>query len=446
MKTRAVMIAALLSLVTGAAILPMGCGKDGRQHEDAKIASYHCPMHPAVVSDKPGDCPICGMRLVPIEAGPKNSATAPSSAMADKKIMYRSTMTPGEISNKPGKDSMGMDMAPFEVTTGGEQTPSGLAAVSITPAARERMGVTLGTVEKHKLAREIRTSARIVPDETLLYHVTVKIDGYVEKLFTATTGEFVKEGEPLLTVYSPMLVSAQEEYLNVVKDNAELAAAAKKRLQLWDITDAQIARLEKSGKPDRVLTLFAPASGWIMERNISSGHRVMAGEQLLVLGNLSNVWADADIFQSDMPYVKTGMPVELVISAVPNKPFAGNVSFVSPVLDAETRTVKVRMQVPNPDLLLKPEMYAVARLSYNLGEKLAIPESAVMQTGERVYVFRDTGDGRLVPTEIKIGARSDGWFEVLAGIDEGARVVTSANFLVDSESSMKAALEAVAGK
>jgi membrane fusion protein, copper/silver efflux system len=438
MRFPILVLVALLGMAAIAVLLPAGCTRT----EHGATVQYHCPMHPTVVSDKPGDCPICGMKLVPMD-----QAKPADSAALKPKTMYRSTMDPVEVSNKPRKDSMGMDMVPFEVTPGSAATPpSGLAAVSITPSARERMGVTLGTVAKRKLAREIRTSARIVPDETQLYHVTVKIDGYVEKLFTATTGEFVKDGEPLLTVYSPMLVSAQQEYLNVVKDNAELAAAARKRLQLWDITNEQIDRLEKTGKPDRIVTLHAPASGWIMERNISAGHKVMAGEQLLVLGNLSNVWADADIYQSDMPYVKTGMPVELTLSAVPDKAYKGNVSFVSPVLDAETRTVRVRMQVPNPDLLLKPEMYGVARLAYDLGEKVAVPETAVMQTGERVYAFRDTGDGRLVPTEIKIGARSDGWLEVLAGLKAGDRVVTSANFLVDSESSMKAAIEAAAGK
>jgi Cu(I)/Ag(I) efflux system membrane fusion protein len=332
--------------------------------------------------------------------------------------------------------------AAAEPAGAGEKTPEGLAAVSVTPAARERMGLTFGTVETRRLAREIRTSARIVADETRLHHVTVKIDGYVEKLFAATTGQRVTQGEPLLSIYSPALVSAQQEYLNVLSTPG-LAAAAKKRLSLWDITDEQIERLAKTGKPERTVTLFAPASGWVLERDIAAGHRVMAGEQIMVLGDLSSVWADSDIYQSDLPLVKMGMPVELDVSAAPDMTFTGKVSFVAPALDAATRTVKVRMEVPNPALLLKPEIFAVARLSFDLGEKLAIPEAAVMRTGVHTYAFRDAGDGRLVPTEIKAGARADGWLELLDGLKAGDKVVTSANFLVDSESSMKAALEAL---
>jgi Cu(I)/Ag(I) efflux system membrane fusion protein len=279
-----------------------------------------------------------------------------------------------------------------------------------------------------------------------LYHVTVKIDGYVEKLFAATTGEFVKQREPLLTIYSPMLVSAQQEYLNALKDGGELAAASKRRLELWDITDEQIERLAKTGKAERDVTLFAPASGWILERNISAGHRVMAGEQLMTLADLSEVWADANIYQADLPFLKLGMPVELTVSAVPDKTFTGKVSFLAPTLDAETRTVKVRLVVPNADLRLKPEMWATARLAFELGEPLAVPTAAVLLTGEHAYVFKDGGEGRLVPVEVKLGARSGEFFEVRSGLTAGDRVVTSANFLVDSESNMRAAMEAMGGR
>ncbi|MFA5343564.1 MAG: efflux RND transporter periplasmic adaptor subunit [Kiritimatiellia bacterium] len=480
MKMRIGMIAALLSVIAGAAVLTIGCGKGPHPPAAAQTAKYHCPMHPTVVSDKPGDCPICGMRLAPMEESGKREAEsgerkaesgkreAENEAQkagsekqkppAVKKTMYRSTMNPGEVSDKPGKDSMGMAMESFEVTPGDKAGVAGLAAVSIAPEARRRMGLALDTVGKRALARNIRTSARIVADETRLFRVTTKVEGWVEKLFVSVTGQAVRQGDPLLTIYSPQLVSAQQEYLTVVqaagKSSSDpagdvgagaraLRASARQRLQLWDISDEQIARLEKTGQVEKTLTLYAPAGGYVTEKNVLAGQKIMPGEPLMVVGDLTRVWGDADIYESDLPYVKTGMAVEIALSYWPGKVFKGTVSFIAPTLDPETRTLRARLEIDNPDLALKPEMYANAHLRYELGERLVVPEQAVMRTGLRNYVFREGADGKLAPVEIELGARGDGHYEVLSGLNAGDKVVTSANFLVDSESSMKAALEAL---
>ncbi|MBI2440905.1 MAG: efflux RND transporter periplasmic adaptor subunit [Lentisphaerae bacterium] len=475
MKTRIIMISALLVLGIGVTLLPAGCRKGGGSHQITKGAKYHCPMHPAVVADKPGDCPICNMRLVPIEkneaAQGRNGETAKQAKDSGKekasnqeqkpqvtKTMYRSTMNPGEISAKSGKDSMGMEMEAFEMSLEDKPQVPGLASVAITPETRQRMGLTLGVVEKRGLSRTVRTSARIVADETRLFRVTTKIEGWVEKLFVAVTGQAVNKGDPLLTIYSPELVSAQQEYLTVVQAAGNLAAdttgdaasgakallaAARQRLQLWDISDEQIARLEQTGQVEKYLTLLAPAGGFVIEKGVLAGQKIMPGDVLMVVADLAVVWGDADLYQLDLPHVQMGMPMELTLPFWPGKTFEGKVSFIWPALDVATRTLRIRLEIPNLELLLKPEMYADAKLSYPLGEKVAVPEGAIMRTGEHTYAFRDTPDGKLTPVEVLLGARSEGYYEVLAGLSEGDRVVTSANFLVDSESSMRAALEAL---
>ena len=448
----ALLMCTLLS--AGVAVLFTGCGKGAHEETNVKAAKYHCPMHPTVVSDKPGDCPICGMRLVPMGEG--EQAAVPAT-----KTMYRSTMNPGEVSDKPGKDSMGMDMVPFEVSEGGSaSTVPGQAVVSITPQSRQTMGLELGTVEKRELTREIHTSARIVADETRLHHVTVKVDGWVNDLFASVTGQVVKKGDPLLTIYSPDLLSAQQEYVTALKTREQLAAssdadarvgaddlvtAARQRLALWDVSEMQIDRVERTREVEKYLTLYAPMSGVIIERNISAGHNLKAGEVLMTIADLSQVWGDADIYQSDLPYVSVGMPLEVSLPYWPDKTFRGRVIFVSPTLDPETRTLEARLEIPNPDLLLRPGMYGDASLYYSLGEKLGIPVEAVMFSGKQTYAFKDGGDGRLIPTQIRIGARGDDWYEVIDGLKEGDRIVVSANFLVDSESSLKAALESMTG-
>jgi Cu(I)/Ag(I) efflux system membrane fusion protein len=226
----------------------------------------------------------------------------------------------------------------------------------------------------------------------------------------------------------------------------ELEASAREKLRLFDISDAQIERLRAAGKAERTMTLVSPVSGYVTEKSVVQGHRVMMNDMLMTVADLSRVWGEADIYETDLPYVKVGMPAEITLSYWAGKRFRGRISFILPFLESETRTVKARIEIANTNLLLKPGMYADAKLSYSIGRRLAVPESAVMRTGVRDYVFIEGKGDMIVPYEVRLGVRSgDGYFEALSGIKAGERVVSSANFLIDSESSLKAALKAASG-
>jgi RND family efflux transporter MFP subunit len=368
-------------------------------------------------------------------------------------------MNPNEISDHPGKDSMGMEMVPFTVTESSTQTPAGLASISVTGADARRMGLTYGLVEERDLRRDVRTAARIVPDETRLYRVNTKVGGWVEKLYVNATGQAVRRGQPLLSIYSPELLASEQEllsamsaakqldqspYSQVSQGGHALVDAAVRRLRLWDVSQAQIKRIEKTGQVEKEMTLYAPASGYVTDKTVLPGQRIAPGDPLMVVADLSTVWAEAELYESDLPYVKVGMAAKVTLPYWPGKVFEGRVSLLDPFLDPATRTLKARMVIPNPGMVLKPGMYGDAHLEYDLGIQTAVPDSAILPAGEHNYAFVAGSDGTLTPAEVTLGPRSGGYFEVFSGLTPGQRVVTSANFLVDSESSLRAALQAIA--
>ncbi|MCI0567365.1 MAG: efflux RND transporter periplasmic adaptor subunit [Acidobacteria bacterium] len=425
-------------------------------------ARYHCPMHPTMVSDKPADCPICGMRLVPIEESeperpPAQTQPSQTQPAQPRKVMYRSTMNPAEVSESPGKDSMGMEMVPVEVEEGGVGGVAGLASVQIPLRKRQLIGVRTTAVERSPVIRKLKTVGRIIPDETRLHHIHTKVEGWIERLNVNATGEPVRKGQPLLSLYSPELLATQEEHLlalkarrdlpegappDAVRRADELVGSSRRRLLLFDMTKGQIDELEESGEPQRTVVLHSPLSGIVMQRYVTHGEKIDPSMPLLDLVDLSEVWVIASIYEYELPFVKVGQKARMTLSYLPGKAFEGRVSLVYPILESATRTVQVRLEFSNPRLELKPEMYADVELQSDLGERLTVPESAVLSSGTRDVVFVERGEGYFDPREVKVGLRLPDSVEILAGLQEGESVVTSANFLVDSESKLKAALEA----
>jgi len=332
--------------------------------------------------------------------------------------------------------------------------------VQISPEKQQLIGVKFGTVEMRLLEKIIRTVGRVDYDEKRIVTVSPKIGGWIEDLYVDFTGRFVSKGEPLLTIYSPELVSTQEEYLIALrakKDLAKspfpevagsgnsLAESAKRRLKLWDISDDQIKALEESGQVKKTLTLHSPFSGFVLEKAAYNGMNVMPGIALFKLADLSVVWLYADIYEYELPFIRLGQQASVQLSYIPGEIFTGKAIYIYPSLNPETRTAKVRFEIPNPNGKLKPEMYANVEIKVHLGQKLTVPEGAVIDTGLRQMAIVDKGSGYFEPREVKVGAKVENYYEVIKGLKAGERVVTSANFLIDSESKLKEAVGGMAG-
>lgn len=385
------------------------------------------------------------------------TATVVTSEPAKKErklLFYRNPMGLPDTSPVPKKDPMGMDYIPVYE---GEQDDEPAAAnqIKISVEKVQKLGVRTEAAQLRALDKVIRAAGRVEPDERRIYAISPKFEGYVERLHVNVTGQPVGKGQPLFEVYSPELVSAQREYAIAAQGveslkgaggsaqdgMKQLADSSLLRLKNWDISEEQVKALAKSGEVRRTLTFRSPVSGIVTEKKALQGMRFMPGEALYQVADLSAVWVVADVFEQDIGQVKTGAKAKVKINAYPDKIFEGTITYVYPTLKAETRTVPVRVELPNPGQLLKPAMFAQVELPVGAkGEVVTVPTSAVIDSGTRRIVLVQAKEGRFEPREVKLGQRSDNYVEVLEGVTSGEPVVFAANFLIDAESNLKAAV------
>ena len=328
--------------------------------------------------------------------------------------------------------------------------------VEIPLEKQQLIGVKTSVVSLRPMQKVIRTVGRVETDEKRLATVNTKYEGWIEKLYADYTGKHIKAGEPLAEIYSPELYATQQEFVNLLiwakqgreikndtigkmlsKDADSLLDAARQRLKLWDISDEQIKKIEETGKPVRTLTIYSPVDGHITQKNVVQGMRVMPGEKLFDITDLSSVWITADIYEYELPLINIGQTATISLSYIPNKEFTSKIDFIYPVLSGDTRTAKVRFSIPNAEGLLKPQMYTDVIIKSKLQKRLIIPEDAVIDSGTRQIVYIDKGEGYFEPREITIGLRADGMVEVTKGLKPGEKIATAANFLIDSEAKLK---------
>ena len=429
------------------------CHMDLVKREAAeKPTLWVCPMHPEIVRHQPGQCPICGMDLV----GKSDGAAA---AGERKVLFYRNPMDPAVTSPVPAKDEMGMDYVPVYADEAAGAAPGGLAAVDLDPQGRRMSGVVVAEARAGSLARVVRTVGSVVADERRARRLEARFSGWVEVLAADFVGRYVRAGETVAEVYSPELVAAQQEFLlarekgqhfiassipEVRRGGQDLVDASRRRLEVFGLPDEFLADLEREGKPRRRVALVAPISGYVVSKGVLQGQMVTPGQEIVTLSDLSGIWVEASVYEADAAQVRPGQTARLSLSYEPAAVREGKVAYIFPDLDPATRTLRVRFDVANRDLSWRPGMYTDVVLDLGEVRGIVIPDTAVLDTGERQIAFVETAPGRFEPRELAVALRREGQAVIASGLAAGDRVAVKANFLLDSESRLRAAISASA--
>jgi Cu(I)/Ag(I) efflux system membrane fusion protein len=413
----------LYALALGLFLALPACSKSGSAVKDPNVDYYTCTMHPSVKSQDPhGKCPICSMDLVPVM----------------KKGLPPATHDHAHVATPSGET---------------KATSAALSEFSVPVERQQQIGVTYASAERKHMRHTMRSVGMVAPDKARLWEFVARVDGYVQKLNVTSPGEAVEKGQSLLTIYSPELFVAEREMLDLLasrdragtpeaKVSAErLLTAARHRLEQWNITAPQIAELEKTRQPSEVLVLQSPFRGVIQDVPVDQGRKVSVGDHLVEVADLSLVWVWAEFYEDELPMLEKGQKVRITTKSYPGESFQGELSLINPFLAEMKRTVKVRVDIPNPEFKLRPGMYVDMELNMDMGEGLTIPVSAVMPTGSRSLVFVDKGEGKLEPRAVLIGRKFGDIYEIKGGLKEGERVVASANFLIDAESKVQGAVK-----
>jgi len=454
-------IAVVLLLATAGVVLRIIPLPGAARQESVTVTTvYVCPMHPSVVSDTPGDCPICGMNLVPQESEAHDHEPEAQAATDQSEAIYTCPMHPSVVSDRPGDCPIcGMSLVPAATEVSGSPgdfTAGELPDVTLSPLQRNLANVATSTAHRADLEKEITAVGRFAVNEQRLAHVSAWIGGRIEELYIDFTGATVTEGEPLLELYSPALIQTQEEYLTTLPTEGtpesgtmttvreQLRQATRQRLLLWGITGAQIEELKRTRTVPTTLTIHAPASGTVLKKMVHEGMYIKEGQTLFDIADLTSIWLYADFYEEDLQALSLGRAIHVSTDAWPGRTFNGIIEFIEPVVDPRSRTIRVRAEFPNRSGQLKPMMFGTAVITIPLRDILTVPASAVINTGERQVVWEEVAENRFTPRYVTVGNQVGDWVEIVDGLEAGAEVASSGGFLIDSESQLRAITSAAA--